>query len=78
MDKIYDAYFDKIYKWALKKTNNKEDAEDLTNTIFLSIFEYLNKEVAIKKLENLIWKIANNLWSKKAKTYIKEKTTLSL
>ena len=76
MDKIYDTYFDKIYKWALKKTNNKEDAEDLTNNIFLSIFEYINKEISIHKMDNLIWKIANNLWNKKAKIYIKEKNNI--
>ena len=73
MDKIYDEYFYKIYNWALKKTNNKEDAEDLTSNVFLSIFEYLNKNIEVNKIENLIWKIAHNLWSQKAKQYIKEK-----
>lgn len=73
MDKIYDDYYDKIYNWAIKKTNNKEDAEDLTNSVFLSIFEYLNKNIPIEKIENLIWKIAYNLWCTKAKVYMKEK-----
>lgn len=58
MDEIYDKYYYKIYNWVLNKTNNKEDAEDLTNNVFLSIFEYLNKNI---KIENLIWKIAYNL-----------------
>ena len=35
MDKIYDKYYYKIYYWSIKKTNNKEDAEDLTNSIFM-------------------------------------------
>ena len=65
MDKIYDEYYYKIYNWSLKKTNNKEDAEDLTNNVFLSIFEYLNKDIKVEKLENLIWKIAYNLWCTK-------------
>lgn len=73
MDKIYDEYYYKIYNWALKKTNSKEDAEDLTNSVFLSIFEYLNKNIKVEKIENLIWKIAYNLWCAKAKNYIKEK-----
>lgn len=73
MDKIYDEYYDKIYNWAIRKTNHKEDAEDLTNSIFLAIFEYFNKEIKIEKIENLIWKIAYNLWCTKAKNYIKEK-----
>lgn len=76
MDKIYDAYYYKIYNWAIKKTNNKEDAEDLTNNVFLSIFEYLNKDIQVEKIENLIWKIAYNLWCTKAKKYIKEKNNI--
>ena len=78
MDKIYDEYFYKIYNWAIKKTNNKEDAEDLTNNVFLTIFEYLNKNIKIENVENLIWKIAYNLWCTKAKKYIKEKNDISI
>lgn len=77
MDKIYDEYFDKIYKWSIKKTNNREDAEDLTNSIFLAIFEYFNKNIDIEKLDNLIWKIAYNIWCTKAKKYIKDKSLVT-
>ncbi len=31
MSNIYDKYFYKIYNWALGKTRNKEDAEDITD-----------------------------------------------
>ena len=78
MNEIYDKYYYKIYNWALNKTNNKEDAEDLTNSVFLSIFEYLNKNIKVEKIENLIWKIAYNLWCTKAKEYIKEKNNINL
>lgn len=76
MDKIYDEYYYKIYNWAIKKTNNKEDAEDLTNSVFLAIFEYFNRNIKIEKIENLIWKIAYNLWCTKAKKYVKEKNII--
>lgn len=77
MDKIFDEYYYKIYNWSIKKTNNKEDAEDLTNTIFLAVFEYFNENIKVEKLENLIWKIAHNIWANKVKKYIKEKDTIS-
>lgn len=77
MDKIYDEYYYKIYNWAIKKTNHKEDAEDLTNSIFLAIFEYFNNNIEIKKLDSLIWKIAYNLWCTKAKKNIKEKNNIT-
>lgn len=76
MDEVFDEYYFKIYNWSLKKTNNKEDAEDLTNSIFVSIFSYFNKNVKIKKIEHLIWKIAQNVWCTRAKKYIKEKNNI--
>lgn len=76
MDKIYDEYYYKIYNWAIKKTNHKEDAEDLTNSVFLAIFEYFSKDIKVEKIENLIWKIAYNLWCTKAKYYIKTKNDI--
>lgn len=71
MKEVYDKYYNKIYYWSLKKLRNKEDAEDLTNSIFVAIFEYLGKNINIQKLDNLIWKIAYNLWCKK----IRKKTS---
>lgn len=77
MDEVYDKYYEKIYYWALKKTNNKEDAEDLTNNIFVAIFEYFNENVQINKLDNLIWKITSNIWCTRARIYIKEKSNVT-
>lgn len=76
MDKIYDEYYEKIYNWSLKKTNNKFDAEDLTNSVFVAVFEYFNQNIKVEKLNNLIWKIASNLWYKKTLEYVKEKENL--
>ena len=78
MSNIYDKYFYKIYSWALKKTRNKEDAEDITSSTFVAIYEYLSKDINIEKIDNLIWKIAYNMWTKKAKEYIKNKNNESI
>ena len=53
MNEIYEKYYYQIYNWSLKKTNNKEDAEDLTNNVFLAIFNYFNKNIQLKKLYNI-------------------------
>ncbi len=36
---IYDLLLDKIYRFIYFKTGNKEDAEDLTETVFIKIWE---------------------------------------
>lgn len=76
MEEIFDTYYEKIYYWALNKTRNKEDALDLTNDIFVAIFQYINKSIKVEKMENLIWKIATNLWNQRAVKYIKEKNNV--
>ena len=78
MSNIYDEYFYKIYNWTLSKTRNKEDAEDITSSTFVAIYEYLSRNIEIKSIENLIWKIAHNIWCKKAKEYILNKNNESL
>lgn len=76
MNEIYNEYFYKIYSWALKKTRNKEDAEDITSLTFATIYNYIYNNVEITKIENLIWKVAHNIWNKKAKEYIKNRNNL--
>lgn len=76
MNEIYNEYFYKIYSWALKKTRNKEDAEDITSSTFATIYNYIYKDIEISKIDNLIWKVAHNIWNKKAKEYIKNKNNL--
>lgn len=73
MQEIFDSYYEIIYYWSLKKTKNVDDAHDLINNIFLTIFQYVKKNIEIEKLDNLIWKIANNLWNRTAISYINEK-----
>lgn len=75
-DKIYDEYYNKIYYWALGKTHNKEDAKDLLNDIFVEIFIYLNKNIKIEKLDNLIWTICYNTWKNKVRKIIKYKNII--
>ena len=75
-EKIYDDYYNQIYYWALNKTHNKEDAKDLLNDIFVEIFVYLNKNIEIQKLDNLIWTISYNTWKNKLRKIMKDKNII--
>ena len=44
----------------------------------MAVLEYFNKNIEIKIIDNLIWKIAHNIWCAKAKSYIKEKNNTSI
>jgi RNA polymerase sigma-70 factor (ECF subfamily) len=38
---LYEAYFDKIYRYILLKTGNQSDAEDMTQQVFLKALKSL-------------------------------------
>ena len=54
LEELYNKYKKTVYSIAFGILKNKEDAEDLTNSVFLAIFEYFSKNIEIQKIENLI------------------------
>ena len=60
--KAYDLYFDDIYRFIYFKISNKEEAEDLTSSVFLKTWEYIqnNSIKNYKTLKSLFYKIARN------------------
>ena len=40
------------------------------------MLQFFNQNIKVEKLNNLIWKIASNLWYKKTLEYVKEKENL--
>lgn len=42
-NKLYERYFRKIYKTVSNRVSLKEDTEDIVQTVFVEIFENLNK-----------------------------------
>ena len=77
-DKIYDEYYNKIYYWSLKKMKNREDAQDLLNDIFVEIFIYINKNIKINNIDNLIWVIAYNTWKNRLRRITKDKVLINM
>lgn len=61
---ILQDYIDKIFAFALKRTMNREDAEDLTQDI---VFEVLRSSETLKEpkaFHGWLWAIAKNTWKR--------------
>ncbi len=59
-DQIYDEYFDRIYYKILSSVKNAEDAEDITQEVFVSVYKNLSKFRADSKIYTWIYRIAIN------------------
>lgn len=69
--KITDEYSAKILNWAVKKTGNRPDGEDLAQEVLLQVFIAVTKQEHIEKLENFIWKTAHFTWCNHARTLVR-------
>ena len=69
--KITNEFSSKILNWAVKKTGNRPDGEDLAQEVFLQVFIAVSKQEGIEKLENFIWKIAHFTWCSYARTLVR-------
>jgi RNA polymerase sigma-70 factor (ECF subfamily) len=62
---IYNEYSLKLLRWVNKKVDNKEDAEDIVQEIFIQILKAIKKNtIREETLNNYIWKIAYYTWCK--------------
>lgn len=59
---IYDMYFDHIYRFVYFKVSQKEEAEDLTSSVFLKTWGYVqdNSVKDYKTLKSFLYKVARN------------------
>ena len=60
--KAYDEYLDPIYRFVFFKVNSKEEAEDLTSSVFLKAWDYIqdNNLKDHKTLKSFLYKVARN------------------
>jgi len=59
---IADDYALMILNWAIKKTGNRADGEELAQEVLYQILAFVKDRTEIEKLDNLIWKIAYYTW----------------
>lgn len=63
-DKIIGEYVQKLYGFALNKTGNPDEAEELSARIVAQVYEVLVKRENIVNLNGYIYKIAQNVWAR--------------
>ncbi|MBN2076558.1 MAG: RNA polymerase sigma factor [Dehalococcoidales bacterium] len=61
-DSVTEKYAGILLRWAVKKTGNRQDGEDLAQEVLLQVFVYLSKGNVIRKMDNFIWKVAHHCW----------------
>ncbi|MCL2773970.1 MAG: RNA polymerase sigma factor [Oscillospiraceae bacterium] len=76
--KIADDYSLMILNWAIKKTGNRPDGEDLAQEVLYQILSFVKDREEIEKLDNLIWKIAHYTWCNRIRRLKKENNIISL
>lgn len=59
--RFYDTYRQNVYRFVYFKVSDQERAQDLTDEIFLKIFDYLKDGQEIKDFRAVIFRIARNL-----------------
>lgn len=72
-DRTIEQYIKPIYGFAMNKTRNIVDAEELSAKITLQVYDVLTKKESFIDLNSYIFKIAHNVWTK----YIDEKVKLA-
>lgn len=60
IEQLYDAYHRDVYHFALYFTNNKQEAEDITQETFLKVLKQLNRLEDNSKVKTWLLSIARN------------------
>lgn len=63
-DRIIKEYIKPLYGFAINKTRNINEAEELASRIILQVYDVLLKKDSFIDLNSYIFKIAHNVWTK--------------
>lgn len=76
--RVTEEYSSKILNWAIKKTGNRPDGEDLAQEVLAQVFIATLREQKISKLENFVWKVAHFVWCNNLRQLKKEKNNSTI
>jgi len=58
--KVYDEYSAGVYRYCYFRLNSREDAEDLTSTVFHKTWDYLAQGKKIDNMRAFLYRVAHN------------------
>ena len=64
INRFVSEYMTPIFYFSLKRTNNEEKAQDLTQDIALEVIKAINAGRAIENFHAYVWRIARNCYAK--------------
>ena len=67
INRFVSEYMMPIFHFSLKRTNNEEKAQDLTQDIALEVIKAINADRTIENFHAYVWRIARNCYAKWAK-----------
>lgn len=57
---IYKQHYKAVYRLAYKILNNKENAADISQEVFLSLYNQLNQKREIRNISSWLYKVTSN------------------
>lgn len=69
---LFDKYYDRVYGYCYRHVTHRENAQDLTQEVFLRVFKHIGDYRHYGKFENYLYVVAGNLcrdFYKKKKFY---------
>ncbi len=74
-DKVI-SYADKVFFYCIKRTNNRMDAEDLSQTILFEVIRNIDNGAQIENLDYYIWGVCKNKFNSYLRKTIKERNNV--
>lgn len=59
-EKLYDTYYDCVYRYIFAAVKNKWNAEDIIATVFTKIYTHREKIISVEESKNWTFRIAHN------------------
>lgn len=61
-EQVAEENLRKVLAWAVRKTGNRSEGEDLAQEVFVQFYDAVSKAETVDRPENLLWKVAYHCW----------------